>query len=135
MQYHPHGDASIDDALVVLANKRYLIEGQGNFGNIFTGDPAAAPRYIECRLTELARTELFNDEITDFVPSLRWPQPGAGDAALQTAADAHARHGRHRRRDGARAFCRTIFPNCSKRRLPFSKSSRSSACRIFRPAA
>jgi topoisomerase IV subunit A len=69
MQYHPHGDASIGDALVVLANKRYLIEGQGNFGNIFTGDLAAAPRYIECRLTELARTEVFNDEITDFVPS------------------------------------------------------------------
>ena len=43
MQYHPHGDASIGDALVVLANKRYLVEGQGNFGNIFTGDPAAAP--------------------------------------------------------------------------------------------
>jgi topoisomerase-4 subunit A len=69
MQYHPHGDASIGDALVVLANKRYLIEGQGNFGNLFTGDPAAAPRYIECRLTELARTEVFNDEITEFVPS------------------------------------------------------------------
>jgi topoisomerase-4 subunit A len=69
MQYHPHGDASIGDALVVLANKRYLIEGQGNFGNIFTGDPAAASRYIECRLTELARTELFNNEITEFVPS------------------------------------------------------------------
>jgi topoisomerase-4 subunit A len=69
MKYHPHGNASIDDAIVVLANKRYLIEGQGNFGNIFTGDPAAAPRYIECRLTELARTELFNDEITDFIPT------------------------------------------------------------------
>jgi topoisomerase-4 subunit A len=69
MQYHPHGDASIGDALVVLANKRYLIEGQGNFGNIFTGDPPAAPRYIECRLTELARNEVFNDEITEFVPS------------------------------------------------------------------
>jgi topoisomerase-4 subunit A len=69
MQYHPHGDASIGDALVVLANKRYLIEGQGNFGNIFTGDPAAASRYIECRLTELARTEVFNDSITDFIPS------------------------------------------------------------------
>lgn len=69
MQYHPHGDASIGDALVVLANKRYLIEGQGNFGNIMTGDPPAAPRYIECRLTELARTEVFNDEITEFVPS------------------------------------------------------------------
>ena len=69
MQYHPHGDASIGDALVVLANKRYLIEGQGNFGNIFTGDPAAASLYIECRLTELARTEVFNDSITDFIPS------------------------------------------------------------------
>lgn len=69
MKFHPHGDASIGDALVVLANKRYLIEGQGNFGNVFTGDPAAAPRYIECRLTELARTELFNDDITQFVPN------------------------------------------------------------------
>ena len=68
-KYHPHGDASIGDALVVLANKRYLIERQGNYGNIYTGDPAAAPRYIECRLTELARTEIFNDELTEFVPS------------------------------------------------------------------
>src|SRR3954464_13439830 len=69
MQYHPHGDASIGDALVVLANKRYLIEGQGNFGNIYTGDVAAASRYIECRLTDLARNEVFNDELTRFVPS------------------------------------------------------------------
>ncbi len=69
MKYHPHGNASIDDAIVVLANKRYLIEGQGNFGNIFTGDPAAAPRYIECRLTQLAREELFNDQTTEFIPT------------------------------------------------------------------
>ena len=69
MQYHPHGDASIGDALVTLTNKQYLIEGQGNFGNIFTGDNAAAPRYIECRLTELARDELFNKDLSDFVPS------------------------------------------------------------------
>lgn len=69
MQYHPHGDASIGDALVTLANKRYLIEGQGNFGNIFTGDNAAASRYIECRLTDLARDELFNKDLTDFVSS------------------------------------------------------------------
>src|SRR5438105_749642 len=68
-QYHPHGEAAISDALVVLVNKRYLIEGQGNFGNIFTGDPPAAPRYIECRLTDLARTEIFNDDLTEFVPS------------------------------------------------------------------
>ena len=69
MQYHPHGDASIGDALIVLTNKRYLIEGQGNFGNLYTGDAAAAPRYIECRLTDLAREEIFNDELTQFVPS------------------------------------------------------------------
>ena len=69
MQYHPHGDASIGDALVVLANKRYLIERQGNYGNLYTGDPAAAPRYIECRLTDLARRELFHDELTEFVAS------------------------------------------------------------------
>jgi len=69
MQYHPHGDASIADALVNLTNKRYLIEGQGNFGNIFTGDRAAASRYIECRLTELARNELFNKKITSYIPS------------------------------------------------------------------
>ncbi|HMP73411.1 MAG TPA: DNA topoisomerase IV subunit A [Kiritimatiellia bacterium] len=69
MQYHPHGDASIADALVTLANKRYLIEGQGNFGNIFTGDAPAASRYIECRLTELARSQMFNDQLCEFVPS------------------------------------------------------------------
>ena len=69
MQYHPHGDASIGDAIVNLANKRYLIEGQGNFGNIYTGDPAAAMRYIECRLTELARQEIFNPKLTTFIPS------------------------------------------------------------------
>lgn len=69
MKFHPHGDASIGDALVGLTQKRYLIEGQGNFGNLFTGDPAAAPRYIECRLTELAKNEIFNDKLTKFVPS------------------------------------------------------------------
>ena len=69
MQYHPHGDASIGDAIVNLTNKRYLIEGQGNYGNIYTGDPAAAARYIECRLTELARNELFNPKLTSYIPS------------------------------------------------------------------
>ena len=69
MQFHPHGDASIADALVTLANKRYLIEGQGNYGNIHTGDPAAASRYIECRLTPLAREQIFNKHLTSFVPS------------------------------------------------------------------
>ncbi len=69
MQYHPHGDASITDALTALVNKGFLIEGQGNFGNILTGDRAAAPRYIECRLTDLARKEVFNKDLTRFVPS------------------------------------------------------------------
>jgi topoisomerase-4 subunit A len=69
MQFHPHGDASIGDALVTLANKQYLIEGQGNFGNLLTGDPAAAARYIECRLTALARDEIFDPDLTDTVPS------------------------------------------------------------------
>lgn len=69
MQFHPHGDASIEEALVALANRRYFIERQGNFGNLLTGDPAAAARYIECRLTDLARNEIFNDDLTDFVPS------------------------------------------------------------------
>jgi len=69
MQFHPHGNASIEDALVTLANKQYLIEGQGNFGNLLTGDPAAASRYIECRLTPLARDEIFDPDLTDTVPS------------------------------------------------------------------
>jgi topoisomerase-4 subunit A len=69
MKLHPHGDASIGDALVVLANKEYFIERQGNFGNILTGHSAAAPRYIECRLTPLARDTLFNKKLTDYQPS------------------------------------------------------------------
>ena len=75
MQYHPHGDASIGDALCVLANKLwgegkgYLIDGQGNYGSLYTGMPHAATRYIECRLTELARKEVFNKKTTTFVPN------------------------------------------------------------------
>ncbi|MFA5203888.1 MAG: DNA topoisomerase IV subunit A [Lentisphaeria bacterium] len=69
MRYHPHGDASIGDALVVLANKEFFIDKQGNFGNIHTGDPASAARYIECRLSPLGREVLFNPEITEFVDS------------------------------------------------------------------
>jgi topoisomerase IV subunit A len=69
MKLHPHGDASIGDALVVLANKEFFIERQGNFGNILTGHPAAAARYIECRLTDLARETLFNKKLTVLQPS------------------------------------------------------------------
>ncbi len=69
MRYHPHGDASIESALVNMAQKTYLIDQQGNFGNILTGDPASAARYIECRLSPLARETLFDAEITEFVDS------------------------------------------------------------------
>jgi topoisomerase IV subunit A len=78
MKLHPHGDASIGDALVVLANKGrsvvndnlgYFIERQGNFGNELTGDNAAAARYIEARLTPLARETLFNTKLTAYAKS------------------------------------------------------------------
>jgi topoisomerase IV subunit A len=69
MKLHPHGDVSIGDALVVLANKEYFIERQGNFGNILTGHEAAASRYIECRLTKLARENLFDPALTQYAPS------------------------------------------------------------------
>jgi topoisomerase-4 subunit A len=69
MRYHPHGDASIGDALVTLANKNLFIDTQGNFGNIYTGDPASAVRYIECRLTQFAKDTLYNPQITEFLDS------------------------------------------------------------------
>jgi topoisomerase-4 subunit A len=69
MKLHPHGEASIGDALVVLANKDYFIERQGNFGNLLTGHAAAAPRYIECRLSPLALETLFNRNLTEVQPS------------------------------------------------------------------
>ena len=69
MQYHPHGDQSIYSALVVLANKELFIEKQGNFGNILTGDPASAARYIECRLLPFARKVLYSPEVTEYIPS------------------------------------------------------------------
>ncbi len=67
MHYHPHGNASIEDALVVLANKEYFITKQGNFGNILTGSPAAAGRYTECSLSPMGKEVLFNNDITEFV--------------------------------------------------------------------
>ena len=69
MQYHPHGEASIGPALVVLANKGYFIDRQGNFGNIYTGDGAAAPRYLECRVTKMAKDVFYNPKLTPFSDS------------------------------------------------------------------
>ncbi|MEM7672894.1 MAG: DNA gyrase/topoisomerase IV subunit A [Verrucomicrobiota bacterium] len=64
MSYHPHGDASIGDALVQLGQKNLLVETQGNWGNIFTGDSAAAARYIEARLSKFAKEVVFNKKTT-----------------------------------------------------------------------
>lgn len=69
MKYHPHGDASIKDALVQLGQKELLVETQGNWGNILTGDSAAAGRYIEARLSPFALQVLYNSKLTDWVPS------------------------------------------------------------------
>ncbi|GAB1358743.1 DNA gyrase/topoisomerase IV subunit A [Porphyromonadaceae bacterium] len=66
MQFHPHGDASIGDALVQLGQKDILVDCQGNWGNILTGDGAAAPRYIEARLSKFALEVVFNPKTTDW---------------------------------------------------------------------
>ncbi|MCB2194519.1 MAG: DNA gyrase/topoisomerase IV subunit A [Bacteroidetes bacterium] len=69
MQYHPHGDASIGDALVQLGQKDLLVDSQGNWGNILTGDGAAAPRYIEARLSKFALDVVFNPKTTEWKKS------------------------------------------------------------------
>ncbi len=69
MQFHPHGDASIGDALVQLGQKELLVESQGNWGNILTGDGAAAPRYIEARLSKFALEVTFNSKTTEWMSS------------------------------------------------------------------
>lgn len=66
MQYHPHGDASIGDAMVQVGQKELLIDMQGNWGNVFTGDRAAAPRYIEARLSKFALEVIYNPKITNW---------------------------------------------------------------------
>ena len=66
MQYHPHGDASIGDAMVQMGQKDILIDTQGNWGNILTGDRAAAPRYIEARLSKFALEVLYNPKLTEW---------------------------------------------------------------------
>ncbi len=69
MKYHPHGDASIGDALVQIGQKNLLLDMQGNWGNTFTGDKAAAPRYIEVRLSKFALEVLYNSKITEWISS------------------------------------------------------------------
>lgn len=69
MAFHPHGDAPIKEALINIAAKGYLLDRQGNFGNLYTGDPPAAARYIETRLSPLAKETLFNPDLTPYVPT------------------------------------------------------------------
>lgn len=69
MQFHPHGDASIGDALVQLGQKNLLVETQGNWGNVLTGDGSAAPRYIEARLSKFALDVVFNPKTTEWKQS------------------------------------------------------------------
>ena len=69
MKYHPHGDASITDAMVQIGQKELLIDTQGNWGNIYTGDSAAAARYIEARLTPFALEVVFNPKTTNWIKS------------------------------------------------------------------
>ena len=69
MQYHPHGDASIGDAIVQIGQKDLLIDTQGNWGNILTGDDAAAPRYIEARLSKFALDVVFSPKVTEWQSS------------------------------------------------------------------
>jgi len=69
MKYHPHGDASIYSALIVISNKNIFIDQQGNFGNLYTGDPASAARYIECRMTAFGKEVLYNPKITEMIES------------------------------------------------------------------
>ena len=69
MKYHPHGEASIGPALVVIANKELFIDRQGNFGNIYTGDNASAPRYIECKASPLSKDIFHNPKLTEWADS------------------------------------------------------------------
>ena len=104
-RYHPHGDMAVYDSLVRMAQPfslRYLlIDGQGNFGSI-DGDPPAAYRYTECKLTRLAERMLadIDKDTVDFVAELRRLAPGARHPAGAISEPARERLGRHRGRDG-----------------------------------
>ena len=112
MQFHPHGDASIGDALVQMGQKDLLIDCQGNWGNILTGDRAAAPRYIEAKLSKFALDIVFNPKTTEWQLSYdgrnkepitlpaKFPPAGAGCRGESPW-------------DSARKYCRTTSTNCA----------------------
>ncbi len=106
MQFHPHGDASIGDALVQLGQKDLLVDCQGNWGNILTGDSAAAPRYIEARLSKFALVVrefpfggfCIKSQNHRMETLLRRTKQRAGDTTGKISTAACARRGGHRRR-------------------------------------
>ena len=97
MQFHPHGDASIGDALVQMGQKELLIDCQGNWGNILTGDSAAAPRYIEARLSKFALDVVFNPKTTEWKLSYDGRNKEPVTLPVKFPPPAGARSGRHRR--------------------------------------
>ena len=133
MKYHPHGDASIGDAMVQLGQKDLLIDMQGNWGNTFTGDSAAAPRYIEARLSKFALDVVFNPKTTNWLASydgrnkepetlpIKFPLLLAqGPKALQSASRVRS--------------CRTTSSNSWMAALLSCASKPPSLCPISRPA-
>ncbi len=98
MQFHPHGDASIGDALVQLGQKDLLIDCQGNWGNILTGDGAAAPRYIEARLSKFALDIVFNPKRRPNGSCLTTAETRNRSPSREVPAIAGTGSGRYRRR-------------------------------------
>ena len=93
MQFHPHGDSSIEGALVQLGQKGFTVDCQGNWGNILTGDSNAAPRYIEARLSKFAKEVVFDPKVTEWMTSY----DGRNQEPVALPAAAGAGHRRHRR--------------------------------------
>ena len=121
MKYHPHGDASIGDAMVQMGQKDLLIDMQGNWGNTFTGDSAAAPRYIEARLSKFALDVVFNPRRPTGSPpttaATRNPKPFPSNSRCCS----------HRALKASRSaspvrFCRTTSSSYSTAVSPFSAS-------------
>jgi topoisomerase-4 subunit A len=131
MKYHPHGNASIDDAIVVHCQQALPDRGPGELRKYLHRRPrrgAALHRVPADRARARRSCSTTKSRISSRAMTAA---KGAVDAALQTAADADAGHRGHRRRLERPGFCRIISPSCWRRKLRFSRTSRSSACRIF----
>ena len=135
MKYHPHGDASIKDALVQLGQKDLLIDCQGNWGNILTGDEAAAGRYIEARLSKFALDVVFNRKTTEWMRSYDGRNDEAGDPSDQIPAAAGPGIGRHRRGTGVEDSAPQLRGASSTPPSPTSKGAISSSIPTSRRAA